>query len=131
MADTTQSRSVGRRKTASARVRLSPGTGTITINGKTLTEYLPIKLSQEKARAPLSLLGKEKDYDISIKVAGGGKQGQADAICHGIARALIAWNAEFKPVLKAGGFTTRDPRAKERKKPGLRRARRGHQWRKR
>lgn len=124
-------RAVGRRKTAAARVRLQKGKGVIVINGKPLSEYFPIAFWQEKVLAPLTILGREKDMDISIKVVGGGVNSQAEAIRHGISRCLVAWNEESKPVLRAEGFMTRDPRSRERKKPGFRRARRGHQWRKR
>ncbi|MBD3311196.1 MAG: 30S ribosomal protein S9 [Candidatus Magasanikbacteria bacterium] len=128
---TTHERSVGRRKKASARVRLEKGKGEIIINNKKLQEYFPISFWKDKVLAPLKKIGKEKDFDISVKVAGGGKNGQAEAVRHGIARALVEWNEEFRPVLKAEGFLTRDPRAKERKKYGLHKARRAHQWKKR
>ncbi|MBP7992543.1 MAG: 30S ribosomal protein S9 [Candidatus Magasanikbacteria bacterium] len=129
---TTQSeRAVGRRKTAAARVRLTAGTGVVTVNGKGLKEYFTLRLWQEKVLSPLVLTGREKQLDVSVRVLGGGVSGQADAVRHGIARALVSWNEELKPTLRAAGFMTRDPRAKERKKPGLRKARRGHQWRKR
>jgi len=125
------SRAVGRRKTASARVRLTPGKGVITVNDKDYTLYFKTQILQERVQLPLRVVSREKDLDISVKVSGGGPRGQADAVCHGIARALVKWNEELKPVLKAEGLMTRDPRAKERKKPGLRKARRAHQWRKR
>lgn len=124
-------RAVGRRKTAAARVRLTTGTGTITVNDKALAVYFPLKLWQEKVMSPLVVVGREKQLDISVRVAGGGISGQAEAVRHGIARALVRWNEDTKPVLRAAGFLTRDSRGKERKKPGLHRARRGHQWRKR
>ena len=124
-------RSVGRRKTASARVKLSLGKGEVVVNGKKLAEYFPVKLWQQKVLAPLVLIGREKDFDFSVKVAGGGSHGQAEAVCPGISRALVKWEATLKPALKAAGFMTRDPRAKERKKAGLYKARRAHQWRKR
>ncbi len=124
-------RAVGRRKTAAARVRIETGKGTITVNGRAMTEYFPVQIWQDIVRAPLDVTGKTEALDVSVKVAGGGPKGQADAVRHGIARALIAWNPDFRPVLKAEGFLTRDPRAKERKKFGRYKARRGHQWRKR
>jgi small subunit ribosomal protein S9 len=124
-------RAVGRRKTAAARVRIMPGKGSIQINGKDYKEYFPITFWQEKVEAPLKVVGKEANFDITIKVVGGGTNAQAEAIRHGIARALVAWDELLKPVLKAEGFLTRDSRAKERKKYGRHRARRGHQWRKR
>lgn len=124
-------RAVGRRKTAAARVQLRLGKGTIVINEKELSAYFPIAFWQEKVLAPLTTVGKEKSMDVSIKVVGGGVNAQAEAIRHGIARCLVAWNEELKPLLKAEGYLTRDPRGRERKKYGLHRARRGHQWRKR
>lgn len=129
--NTSQERAVGRRKTASARVKIAPGTGEIKINGREYKEYFTTKIWQDKVLAPLKVVGKEKSLDVSVKVEGGGINGQADAVRHGISRALIKWNEELKPALKAEGFTTRDPRAKERKKYGRRKARRGHQWKKR
>ena len=129
--DNSTVRAVGRRKTAVARVKITVGTGDIAINGKNWREYFPIVFWQDKVIASLRAVSKEKDLDLSIKVNGGGVNAQAEAVRHGIARALVEWNEEFKPILKAEGFLTRDPRAKERKKPGLHRARRGHQWRKR
>ena len=129
---TTQTeRAVGRRKTAAARVRISAGTGVITVNDKTLAAYFPLKLWQEKIQSPLVVAGREKQIDVSVRVAGGGVNGQAEAVRHGIARALVLWNPDLKPAMRAEGFLTRDPRGKERKKPGLHKARRGHQWRKR
>ena len=129
--DQNLTKAVGRRKTAAARVKLSLGKGEIVINGKSLFEYFPIPLWSDKVSAPLKAVGKEKDFDVNVKVVGGGINSQADAVRHGISRALVKWNEEWKPALKAEGFMTRDPRAKERKKPGLHRARRAHQWRKR
>jgi len=124
-------RAVGRRKTAAARVRLVAGTGEITVNNKPLAIYFPLKLWQEKIISPLLVCGREKQLDVSVRVAGGGVNGQAEAVRHGIARALVLWNIELKPILRSQGFLTRDSRGKERKKPGLHRARRAHQWRKR
>ncbi|PIT86578.1 MAG: 30S ribosomal protein S9 [Candidatus Magasanikbacteria bacterium CG10_big_fil_rev_8_21_14_0_10_43_6] len=124
-------RAVGRRKTSAARVRLMPGKGNITINDKAYKVFFPITFWQEKVEAPLAAVGRTQDFDISIKVSGGGVNSQAEAIRHGISRALVMWDELLRPVLKAEGFLTRDPRAKERKKPGQHRARRGHQWRKR
>ncbi|MEK7623074.1 MAG: 30S ribosomal protein S9 [Patescibacteria group bacterium] len=127
----TTKKAVGRRKTASARVRVTPGSGIITVNGRLFENYFPLRLLQQKVRGPLLATGKEKAFDVSVKVAGGGMSGQAEAVTHGIARALLAWNPELKPLLRSEGFLTRDPRSKERKKFGRHRARRGHQWRKR
>lgn len=128
---TTMERAVGRRKTAAARVRLTPGKGTITVNGKDVETYFPVLIMRRKVFAPLEVVGKEKQLDVSIRVAGGGVHGQAEAARHGVARALVRWDETLKPVLRAEGYLTRDPRAKERKKFGLRKARRAHQWKKR
>ena len=128
---TKEFRAVGRRKSASARVRIDKGTGVIVVNGKPLNEYLPYFQMQDTVRAPLKALSKEKDLDISVRIVGGGKKGQSIAIQHGIARALVLWNDDFKKTLKTLGFLTRDPRVKERKKPGLKKARRAPQWSKR
>ena len=128
----TMERAVGRRKTAAARVRITPkGTGVIVVNGKTLEAYFPLQTWQDKVRSPLALVGKAKDMDVSVKVAGGGVSAQVEAVRHGIARALLKWNEDWRTALRAVGYLTRDPRAKERKKFGLHKARRGHQWRKR
>lgn len=124
-------RAVGRRKRAAARVRIDKGTGVITVNGKPMAEYFPHFELQETILAPLKALSKEKDLDFSVKVAGGGKKGQSVAVQLGIARALLKWNEDFKKTLKSLGFLTRDPRIKERKKPGLKKARRAPQWSKR
>lgn len=125
-------RAVGRRKTASARVRLTEGgTGLITVNSRSVESYFPLFVLQEAVRAPLKTVGKADSFDVTIKVAGGGLHGQAEAVRHGIARALVKWNADFRKTLKSEGFLRRDPRAKERKKPGLKRARRAAQWSKR
>ncbi|PIR03473.1 MAG: 30S ribosomal protein S9 [Candidatus Magasanikbacteria bacterium CG11_big_fil_rev_8_21_14_0_20_43_7] len=129
--DTTMTRAVGRRKEASARVRITLGTGVISINDRELKQYFPALLMQQKVLAPLVVAGKDNAFDVSVKVVGGGTTGQAEAVRHGIARALVAWNPDFKPVLRAEGFMTRDARSKERKKPGLLKARRGRQWKKR
>lgn len=132
MAENTSTiKAVGRRKTASARVHATPGKGNIVVNGKAMTEYFPIAFWQEKVLAPLQTTGREKAFDISIKVEGGGVNAQAEAIRHGISRLLVKWDEALKPALKAEGYLTRDPRARERKHFGFHRARRGHQWRKR
>ncbi len=124
-------RAVGRRKCAAARVKVDKGTGKITVNGKAISEYFPTFNLQEVVIAPLKALSKDKDLDFSVKVNGGGMQGQAVAVQHGIARALVVWNEDFKKTLKALGFLTRDARVKERKKFGLKKARRAPQWSKR
>ncbi|MCF6276449.1 MAG: 30S ribosomal protein S9 [Candidatus Magasanikbacteria bacterium] len=127
----TMIRTVGRRKTATARVRIQKGKGNVVVNDKELKEYFPLILWQEKVLSPFVVSGKEGQFDVSIRVLGGGVNSQAEAIRHGIARALVELDETFKPALKAEGYLTRDSRRKERKKPGRRRARRGHQWRKR
>lgn len=124
-------RAVGRRKTASARVRLQMGQGNITINGKPLAEYFPYFEWQNMVTAPLKAISKEKTFDVSVKISGGGQKGQAVAVQHGIARALVVWDEELKKTLKTQGYLTRDARVKERKKPGLKKARRAPQWSKR
>lgn len=122
---------VGRRKTASARVRLYPGSGEIIVNDQPVDEYFGRSLDQMALRAPLILTGTEASYNISVHVAGGGDSGQAMAVRHGLTRALMASDPNLRPALKAAGFVTRDPRAKERKKPGLKRARKAPQYTKR
>jgi len=125
-------RALGRRKEAVARVRLmSNGKGEIFINNKKLDQYFPYFELKNKVTGPLDLVGKRTAFDFSVKVNGGGKVGQAAAVGLGIARALIEFNEEYRPVLRSGGYLTRDPRAKERKKFGLKRARRAPQWSKR
>lgn len=125
------SRAVGRRKRASARVRIEKGEGKIIINGKDFKVYFPHFEQQDIVMSALKTLAKEKDLNVSVKVVGGGKKGQAVAVCHGIARALVEWNEEFKKTLKTQGLLTRDSRIKERKKFGLKKARRAPQWSKR
>lgn len=123
---------VGRRKNASARVRLYPeGSGKITVNDRDYKTYFPTLIAQTLVGAPLKTVGKNKEMDVTVKVIGGGIHGQAGAVRHGIARALINLDPAWRAVLKAEGFLTRDPRVKERKKPGLKRARRAPQWSKR
>jgi len=122
---------VGRRKEASARVRLYPGTGEIIVNDKPVDQYFGRALDQMILRQPLTLTGTEATYNISVHVNGGGDSGQAAAVRLGIARALCASDINFRPVLKSAGFLTRDARAKERKKPGLKRARKAPQYTKR
>ena len=121
----------GRRKEAVARVFLRPGTGNITVNGKELKEYLPSEVLQMVVRAPLELTNTLDQFDVLVNVDGGGYSGQAGAIRHGITRALMEANSDFRLALKAAGFVTRDPRAKERKKYGLKKARRAPQFSKR
>ena len=122
---------IGRRKEASARVRIYPGTGEIVVNDKPVDDYFGRALDQMILRQPLALTGTEATLTVSVKVHGGGESGQAAAVRLGIARALVEQDANLRPVLKAAGFLTRDARAKERKKPGLKRARKAPQYTKR
>ncbi|OGD67998.1 30S ribosomal protein S9 [Candidatus Berkelbacteria bacterium RIFCSPHIGHO2_12_FULL_36_9] len=115
----------GSRKTAIARVRLYSGKGLVVINGKKVVK------ADETAISPLVLCGKKDKFDVSVVVRGGGIISQKEAIRHGISRALLEFDQELRPTLKKAGFLTRDPREKERKKPGLKRARRAPQWQKR
>ncbi len=121
----------GRRKTSTARVFLSKGTGNITINGKSLDDYFGRETSRMVVRQPLELLDVANAYDIYVTVTGGGINGQAGAIRHGITRALIEADETTKPALRAAGFVTRDAREVERKKLGLRKARKRPQFSKR
>ena len=122
----------GRRKTAVARVRLLPGTGIFTVNGKTATDYFGGRqLNQIIIEQALRLVNRLGQYNVSVKVVGGGVSGQAGAVRHGISRALIQADETLRPVLKKNGLLTRDARAKERKKPGLKRARKAPQYTKR
>ena len=122
----------GRRKTSVARVRIYPkGKGMIMVNNKPLNEYFTMITSKEIITSPLKLAGVSKDFDISVKVTGGGANSQAEAVRYGIARALLCFEDTLRPTLKKAGFLTRDARAKERKKPGLKRARRAPQFSKR
>ena len=124
---------VGRRKEASARVKIVPGgKGNFTVNDKSLGEYFGSSTRlMDKVSESLKILSYEKKYDVFVKVLGGGKNGQAEAIRHGIARALVKEDETTKPTLRKAGYITRDPRAKERKKPGLKRARKAEQFSKR
>ena len=122
---------VGRRKTATARVRLFTGGGQIVVNGRPVEEYFNREVDILQLRGPLDAVDAPQDFDISVLVKGGGINGQAGAIRHGVARALILADPNLRPKLKQGGFLTRDARAKERKKPGLKRARKAPQYTKR
>ena len=126
-----QNYGTGRRKSAVARVRLLPGKGEITVNGKKLDDYFGLELVKREVRRPLVITGTEGKFDVIAKVHGGGTTGQAGALRHGISRALIQSDAELRPILKKAGFLTRDPRMKERKKYGLKAARRAPQFSKR
>ena len=123
--------STGRRKEAVARVRLIPGSGTFVVNGRPLDDYFPTRVHRMVAQSPLRLLGREKDYDIVASIRGGGISGQAGAVRLGIARALIDIEPELRPQMKAEGFLTRDAREKERRKYGLKKARKAPQYSKR
>lgn len=122
---------VGRRKRAVARVRLYPGDGQVVINSKSLKEYFGRPQDWQDTLAPLELTGNESRYNLSVLVKGGGVTGQAGAIRHGVARALLTMDPHLRPTLRRAGFLTRDPREKERKKPGLKRARKAPQYTKR
>ena len=121
----------GRRKSSIARVRLVEGKGAITINGKNIDEYLGTETLKVIVRQPLTATNTTDKYDVICKVQGGGFTGQAGAIRLGIARALLEANSEYRPTLKSAGFLTRDPRMKERKKYGLKKARKAPQFSKR
>ena len=121
----------GRRKTSVARVYVTPGKGDIRVNARDLKEYFLSEIHQTLVKQPLVALKAETQYDVTINVEGGGIKGQAEAVRLGIARALVQFNAENKPVLRKEGFMTRDSRMVERKKPGRRKARRKFQFSKR
>ena len=128
---TTKYYGTGRRKSSVARVYLVPGTGKITINKRDIDEYLGLETLKVVVRQPLVATETADKFDVLVNVRGGGYSGQAGAIRHGIARALLQVDAEYRPTLKAAGFLTRDPRMKERKKYGLKAARRAPQFSKR
>jgi small subunit ribosomal protein S9 len=121
----------GRRKTSVARVYVTPGKGDIRVNARDLKEYFLSEIHQTLVKQPLVALKAETQYDVTINVEGGGIKGQAEAVRLGIARALVQFNGENKPVLRKEGFVTRDSRMVERKKPGRRKARRKFQFSKR
>jgi small subunit ribosomal protein S9 len=121
----------GRRKTAVARVRLVTGSGKITVNRRAFDNYFPLETQRSVAARPLTVVGGLEKFDVRATVAGGGPNGQADALRHGIARALIQFDAALRPPLKAEGLLTRDPRARERKKYGQPGARKRFQFSKR
>ncbi len=122
---------VGRRKEAIVRVRLMPGTGQFTLNGRSIENYFPNKVHQQLIREPFVTLDRTDQYDVIALLHGGGVSGQAGALRLGIARALIEVETADRPALKRAGFLTRDPRAKERKKYGLKKARKAPQYSKR
>jgi small subunit ribosomal protein S9 len=121
----------GKRKTAIARVYLRPGSGRIVVNQRNFEEYFPMETTRNNVRKPLELVNVGFDFDIVVNVKGGGLEGQAGAVKHALSRALASFNPELRPVLKKAGLLTRDARIKERKKYGLRGARRGCQYSKR
>ena len=121
----------GRRKHSVARVRVFNGTGKVTINGRDMNDYFGLETLKLLVNSPLVLTENEGKFDVVVNVVGGGCAGQAGAIRHGLSRALLQFNPELRPVLKKAGFLTRDPRMKERKKYGLKAARRAPQFSKR
>jgi small subunit ribosomal protein S9 len=127
----TQYAGTGRRKNSVARVRLVPGTGKVTINDRSFEDYIPQANLREIVEQPLNLTNTKGSYDIFVNVFGGGFAGQAGAARHGISRALLQVDPDFRPALKAAGLLTRDDRMVERKKPGLKKARRAPQFSKR
>ena len=131
MRETIQYYGTGRRKTATARVYLRPGKGSITVNGKGFDQYFPNEMLKMIIRQPLAMTETVDKFDLLVRVVGGGPAGQAGALRHGIARALVAYNTELRPKLKEAGFLTRDPREVERKKYGRPGARKRFQFSKR
>ena len=121
----------GRRKKSVARVRLYPGTGVITLNKREIDDYFGLGTLKLIVRQPFAVTGTEGKFDVECSVIGGGVSGQAGAVRHGVARALLQFNADLKPALKKAGLLTRDPRMKERKKYGLKKARKASQFSKR
>ncbi len=121
----------GRRKEAVARVRVVPGSGNFEVNGKPIEEYFPTRAHRMVVASPLKLVGRDKDFDVIARIAGGGVAGQAGALRHGIARALLEIDPELRGVLKKEGYLTRDSREKERRKYGLKKARKAPQYSKR
>jgi small subunit ribosomal protein S9 len=131
MAEPTSIHAIGKRKTAVARIYLRPGSGRITVNQRNFEEYFPMETTRNLVRKPLELVKAATEFDILVNVQGGGIEGQAGAVKHALSRALVTFNPELRPALKKAGFLTRDARIKERKKYGLRGARRGCQYSKR
>jgi small subunit ribosomal protein S9 len=131
MTEETKVAATGRRKEAVVRVRMTPGTGQFDLNGRTLEEYFPSRTQRVLATAPLRAAGREKEFDVIARLEGGGVTGQAGALSHGIARALIEIDVSLRGVLKKEGFLTRDAREKERRKYGLKKARKAPQYSKR
>ena len=131
MGEITEYIAVGRRKESVARVRLRPGSGKITVNKRDFEDYFPRETHRIIVKQPMDQTGTNDKFDILVTIDGGGASGQAGALRHGISRALIKSDENLRLVLKKGGFLTRDPRAKERKKPGQKRARKHFQFSKR
>ena len=131
MAQTVQYRGTGRRKDATARVRLVPGSGKITMNGKAIEDYIPFANLRAIVNQPFDVIKTNGQYDVIANINGGGFSGQAGAVRHGIARALLTVDPDFRDALKKAGLLTRDPRMKERRKPGLKKARKAAQFSKR
>lgn len=131
MADDTKIQTVGRRKTASARILLRPGNGQWTVNGRTIEDYFPRASLRARADEALRVTESEGQFDVMVRVAGGGLTGQADAVRLGVARALVESDEELRPTLRQHGLLTRDPRKVERKKPGRPKARKRFQFSKR
>jgi small subunit ribosomal protein S9 len=131
MADTTEFTGTGRRKTAVARVRLAAGSGKITVNGRPMESYFMVDAQRLQVLQPLAVTDTGAKFDVRVSVKGGGPNGQAGAVRHGIARALLRADANLRPTLKAGGLLTRDPRMRERKKYGQPGARKRFQYSKR
>jgi small subunit ribosomal protein S9 len=131
MSENTDFLGTGRRKTSVARVRLSAGTGKVSVNGRSLEEYFPLETQRSDVLLPLNITDTSSKLDVRINVCGGGMSGQAGAARHGISRALLNVDADLRPLLKSAGFLTRDPRMKERKKYGQPGARRRFQYSKR
>jgi len=127
----TQYRGTGRRKTSVARVILRPGSGVIKVNGREATDYFPVEIIRQQAFLPLSTVSMAGRFDVQVNVNGGGISGQAGAVRHGLARALLAYDSALRPDLKKEGYLTRDSREVERKKYGLKKARRAPQFSKR
>lgn len=131
MAQQVQYTGTGRRKDSTARVCLVPGSGKITMNGKAIEDYIPFASLRAIVNQPFNVTQTDGQYDVLVNVRGGGFSGQAGAARHGIARALLQADPDFRDALKKAGLLTRDPRMKERKKPGLRKARKARQFSKR
>jgi small subunit ribosomal protein S9 len=131
LVDRASSRATGRRKTAIARVNILPGEGRVVINDKPALQYLGRRSLEMVVMQPLKVVDSVRRFDVQVKVTGGGMAGQAGAVAHGLARALIEFDEQLRPVLKRAGLLTRDPRMKERKKYGLKRARKAPQYTKR